>query len=38
MLVDERLLTYDGIDLTPRLLIMKDLQDISILMFSVDFP
>jgi CheY-like chemotaxis protein len=38
MLVDERLLTHDGIDLTPRLLVMKDLQDIPLLLFSAAYP
>ena len=38
MLVDERLLTHDGIDLTPRLRTMKDLQDIPILLFSAELP
>ncbi len=38
MLTDERLLTHDGIDLTPRLRRMKDLQDIPILLFSAEFP
>jgi DNA-binding response OmpR family regulator len=38
MLVDERLLTHDGIDLTFRLRTMKDLQDIPILLFSAEFP
>jgi CheY-like chemotaxis protein len=37
MLVDQRLLTHNGIDLAPRFLIMKDLQDISLLLFSTDF-
>lgn len=38
ILIDERLLTQNGIDLAPRLLIMKDLQDIPLLLFSRDFP
>jgi DNA-binding response OmpR family regulator len=38
MLVDERLLIHNGIDLTPRLRTMKDLQDIPLLFFSADFP
>jgi DNA-binding response OmpR family regulator len=38
LLVDERLLTHDGIDLTPRLRTMKDLQDIPILLFSAESP
>ena len=38
MLVDERLLTHNGIDLTPRLRIMKDLQDIPLLLFSAECP
>jgi DNA-binding response OmpR family regulator len=38
LLVDERLLTHDGIDLTSRLRRMKDLQDIPILLFSAEFP
>ncbi|SRR6266487_4859118 len=33
MLVDERLLTHNGIELAPRFLIMKDLQDIPLLLF-----
>ena len=37
ILVDERLLTHNGIDLAPRLRIMKDLQDIPLLLFSADF-
>jgi DNA-binding response OmpR family regulator len=37
MLVDERLLTQNGIDLAPRLRMMNDLQDIPLLMFSADF-
>ena len=37
MLVDERLLTHNGIDLAPRLRMMKDLQDIPLLLFSADF-
>ena len=38
MLVDKRLLTRNGIDLAPRLLMMKDLQDIPLLLYSADFP
>ena len=38
MLMDERLLMHNGIDLRPRLLIMKDLQDIPFLLFCADFP
>ncbi len=38
MLVDERLLMRNGIDLAPRLLVMKDLQEIPLLLFSADFP
>ncbi len=38
MLMDERLLTQNGIDLAPRLLTMKDLQDIPVLLFSANFP
>jgi DNA-binding response OmpR family regulator len=34
MLVDERLLMHNGIDLAPRLRMMKDLQDIPLLLFS----
>lgn len=37
MLVDERLLMHNGIDLAPRLLMMKDLQDIPLLLFSAGF-
>lgn len=33
MLVDARLLTRHGIDLLPRLQMMKDLQDIPLLLF-----
>ena len=36
MLVDERLLMHNGIDLAPRLRMMKDLQDIPLLLFSAD--
>jgi DNA-binding response OmpR family regulator len=38
MLVDERLLIHNGIDLTPRLRTMKDLQDIPILLFGAELP
>jgi len=31
-------LTHNWIDLAPWFLIMKDLQDIPILLFSADFP
>jgi hypothetical protein len=31
-------LTHNGIDLAPRLRIMKDFQDIPLLLFSADFP
>ena len=34
MLVDERLLMHNGIDLAPRIRMMKDLQDIPLLLFS----
>lgn len=34
MLLDERLLTRNGIDLLPRLHVMKDLQDIPLLLLS----
>jgi len=37
MLMDERLLTHEGIDLTLRLRTMKDLQHIPILLFSAEF-
>jgi len=36
MLVDERLLTHNVIDLASLFLIMKDLQDIPLLLFSVE--
>jgi DNA-binding response OmpR family regulator len=38
MLLDERLLTRNGIDLLPRLHVMKDLQDIPLLLLSTDSP
>ena len=38
MLVDERLLTRNGIDLMPRLHVMKDFQDIPLLLLSTDSP
>jgi DNA-binding response OmpR family regulator len=38
VLVDERLLTKNGIDLGPRLSVMQDLVDIPLLLLSVDFP
>ena len=37
MLVDERLLTHNGIDLAPGS-PLNDLQDIPLLLFSADFP
>jgi DNA-binding response OmpR family regulator len=37
MLVDERLLTRNGIDLGHRLSVMQDLQDIPLLLFSEEF-
>lgn len=36
MLLDERLLTRNGIDFGARLFIIKDLQDIALLLFSAD--
>ena len=36
ILLDERLLTRNGIDLLPRLLVMKDLQDIPLLLLGTD--
>ncbi len=38
MLLDERLLTRHGIDLSPRLLVLKELQDIPLLFLSTDSP
>jgi DNA-binding response OmpR family regulator len=38
MLVDERLLTRNGIDLLPRLNVMKDCQDIPFLLLRTDSP
>ncbi len=38
MILDERLLTSNGIDLGPRLSVMQDLQDIPLLLLSVDLP
>ncbi len=38
ILLDERLLTRNGIDLGPRLSVMQDLQAIPLLLLSVDFP
>ncbi|MFL5661969.1 MAG: hypothetical protein ACJ8BW_11550 [Ktedonobacteraceae bacterium] len=38
MLLDERLLTRNRIDLLPRLHVMKDLQDIPLLLLSTDSP
>jgi DNA-binding response OmpR family regulator len=38
ILVDERLLIHNGIDLTSRLRIMKDLQETPFLLFSADVP
>ena len=32
------MLTHNGIDLAPQFFIMKDLQDIPLLLFSADFP
>ena len=38
MLLDERLLTHNEIDLLPRLHVMKDLQDFPLILFSTDSP
>ncbi len=38
ILLDEHLLTQHGIDLLPRLQVMKDLQDIPLLLFGTDSP
>jgi DNA-binding response OmpR family regulator len=38
MLVDERLLTRNGIDLWQRLHVMKDFQDIPLLLFNTPSP
>ena len=38
ILLDERLLTRQGMDLLPRLQVMKDLQDIPLLFLSTEFP
>jgi DNA-binding response OmpR family regulator len=38
MLLDARLLTRDGTDLLPRLRLMKDLQDIPLLLLGTDSP
>jgi DNA-binding response OmpR family regulator len=38
MLMDERLLTRNGIDLAPRFSVMQDLQAIPLLLLSVNFP
>lgn len=38
ILLDERLLTRHGIDLLPRLQVMKELQDIPLLLLSTDAP
>jgi DNA-binding response OmpR family regulator len=38
VLLNEHLLTQNGIDLLPRLQVMKDLQDIPLLLFSTDSP
>jgi DNA-binding response OmpR family regulator len=38
MLLDERLLTRDGTDLLQRLHLMKDLQDIPLLLLGTDSP
>ncbi len=37
ILLDERLLHINGIELGPRLAVMKDLQDIPILLIGADF-
>ncbi len=38
ILLDERLLTRNGIDLAPRFSVMQDLQAIPLLLLSVNFP
>jgi DNA-binding response OmpR family regulator len=38
LLLDERLLTRNGIDLLQRLHLMKDLQDIPLLLLGTDSP
>jgi DNA-binding response OmpR family regulator len=38
VLLDERLLTWHGTDLLPRLHLMKDLQDIPLLLLGTDSP
>jgi len=38
VLLDERLLTRNGIDLLQRLHLMKDLQDIPLLLLGTDSP
>jgi MOSC domain-containing protein YiiM len=38
LLVDERLLTRNGIDLASRFSVMQDLQAIPLLLLSVNFP
>jgi DNA-binding response OmpR family regulator len=38
ILLDERLLTRNGTDLLPRLHLMKDLQDIPLLLLGTDSP
>jgi PleD family two-component response regulator len=38
VLLDERLLASNGIDLGPRLCVMQDLLDIPLLLLSLDFP
>ena len=38
ILLDDRLLTRHGIDLLPRLLVLKELQDIPLLFLSTDSP
>ena len=38
MLLDERLLTRNGIDLGPRIFLMQDLQAIPLLLFSTALP
>jgi DNA-binding response OmpR family regulator len=38
MLMDERLLTRNGIDLAPRFSVMQDLQAIPLPLLSVNFP
>lgn len=38
VLLNEHLLTRNGIDLLPRLQVLKDLQDIPLLLYSTDSP